>query len=429
MNSTRRRLVASMVTVVCIAFGSSCGGDEEAIPGAVDVFGSLRGTDADLFVESLRSAPTLRNIDISYIGSQNFVDDLTTRVENDGDPPDIALIPQPGLIREFLEDGSIVPLDDATLASLDENLNPAAIALGEIEGTMVAVPYRLTAKSLVWYRPDVFAEHGWSVPQDLDGLVDLVDRIAESGELAPWCFSIESGSATGWAATDWIEDWMLRRPGPEAYDRWVAGETDFSAPSVQTALESFRSLVLEPGRVADDTRSIVLTSVEEQAAIFGADDAPCAMYKQADLALDWFPPELDVGSDGAVDFFVFPADTDPAPMLVGGFLAVAFVDRPDVNEVMRALASPAGSSVWRRAGTFLGPIESDDADTSVTGRLNTLLRDGREVRFDGSDSMPPAIGSGLFWDLISDWIAGSVTSEELAATLDEAFEEADTAIR
>lgn len=414
----RRRLVVAGVLAGLLL--SACSSSGDGTTEVVDIFGGIRGDDADLFVESLRSAPSLASIDVDYVGSQNFVDDLLARVELDGDPPDIALVPQPGVIRELQRQGALVDLDPATLAALDEHLGPQPRALGQLDGEQVAVPYRLTAKSLVWYRPQQFAEAGWSVPTSPADLDALIDEILASDDIAPWCFSIQSGAATGWPATDWIEDLLLSRAGPDAYDAWVGGELASQSDTVTDAISEFQRLVLGRGRAEGGTRAVLTTQVETTAERF-ADGAPCALLKQADLALDWFPDGTTIGPDGDIDFFLLPSDDQPTPLLVGGFLAVAFDDRPEVHAVMRALASPEGSTVWRAQGTFIGPIDVEAGDTAE--RITALFGDGRTLRFDGSDSMPADIGTSLFWSEVTSWISGSSTLEQMTVRLDDAFAE------
>lgn len=419
---SRRRSPAAAAVVTGALLLAACASSDEPSAEPVDIFGGLRGVDADLFVESLRGAPSLEAIDIDYVGSQDFVDDLIARTENDGDPPDIALVPQPGVIAELVEQGLVVDLDDETLAAIDEHLTAQSKALGQLDGRQVAVPYRLTTKSLVWYRPQQFADEGWAVPTSLDELSALVEEIGSVEGRFPWCFSVQSGAATGWPATDWIEDLLLRLAGPEIYDGWVAGDVESQSEAVTASMQEFQRLVLDRGRTDEGTRGILTTLVEDSAHRF-ATGAPCVLYKQADLALDWFPDGTEIGPDGDVDFFVLPADSEPAPILVGGFLAVAFDDRPEVDAVMRALASPEGSAAWREEGTFVGPIGVESGPTAE--RLTSLLADGRTLHFDGSDSMPAPIGTSVFWGEVTRWISGAATLDQMTANLDAAFAERD----
>jgi hypothetical protein len=142
-------------------------------------------------------------------------------------------------------DAGFSPLADETIdANVEYRFERSDLAP---EGIAFLMPYQTRVKSLVWYRPDVFEEHDWAIPDTLAGLHELVDEIAGS-DVAPWCLTIESGSSTGWAASDWIEDLMLRRAGPDTYEQWMLGALPFTDESVREAVAEFDDLVLARSR-------------------------------------------------------------------------------------------------------------------------------------------------------------------------------------
>ena len=172
---------------------------------AIAVFGPYRGVEADNFAASLRGFEEATGIAVNYTGSADFVSDLRQRVESGLDAPDVAVIPQPGVIAELVDRGAAVPLGAATLAAIDQHYGQRAADLTAGSDAYVA-PYRVSAKSLLWYRPDVFEQQSWSVPTTLDELVELVERIEDDQDdstapISPWCFAMASGSATTSAST------------------------------------------------------------------------------------------------------------------------------------------------------------------------------------------------------------------------------------
>ncbi len=415
-----RRAVAVGCVLGALA-AASCSGDDGAHREQVEIFGSYRGRDADLFVESLRAVPTLRDVEIRYTGSRDFVADLRSRVLDDADLPDIAMVAQPGVVRELVDAGTVEPLGTSTIAALDEHYTEEARALGQVEGEQLGVPYRLTAKSLVWYRPSVFAAHGWTVPTTWDELVTLVEDIDATEDIAPWCFAIQAGTATGWAATDWVEDIVLVREGPEVYDRWVDGEVPFADADIEDAFDTFQALVLSSGRSAGGRETILQTPVDKVAKWLVEDPPPCALYKQADFALGWFPDGISIGPEGDVAWFVLPGvEPDHTSVVVGGDVAVAFDGRAAVEAVMTVLASPEGSAAWRRSSPFVSPLESvlDEQTPGPIAEIAAAVAAADVVRFDASDSMPAAVGTTPYWEAITRWIAGSIDFQRLAEDLD-----------
>lgn len=425
-----RRTVAVTLAGVLAATVAACGSSEATTSdaGAIDVFGPYRGNEADRFAASLRGFEQTTGIEVNYTGSADFVSDLRQRVERGLDAPDIAIVPQPGFVSELVERDLAVALSDTTLAAIDEHYGTRTETLTRPAPGYTA-PYRISPKSLVWYRPDVFEQYGWEVPATFDELELLAERIgqqdlgSDGAPIAPWCFTMAAGTATGWAATDWVEDVVLRIDGPAVYDRWTAGELPWDSPEVRAALARVDDLVVATGRSAGGLRSILQVDVDlASEPMF--DDAPgCAMYKQAAFAESWFPNDVEIGTD--VDFFVLPGQdpATPAPMLVGADSLVQFSDDDRVGELMTYLVSPDGGREWAKRGGYLSARTSIDIETYHTDtdrRFAELLLDGRVLRFDASDLMAPDIGAGLLWNEITAWVAGTSSTDVFVTTIDEA---------
>jgi len=139
---------------------------------------------------------------------------------------------------------------------------------------------RLSLKSLVWYRPEEFDRLSLEVPATLSELEEMVVEMREQGA-TPWCFGLAAQGAAGWAATDWIEDMVLRMSGPDIYERWMAGDVAFSDPAIREPFEAFRSLVLVPGSVAGGIPGVLRTSVSDSASGLFGEPADCVLHRQA----------------------------------------------------------------------------------------------------------------------------------------------------
>lgn len=420
--------IRSIGMVCALGFGllSACGGgesstDTEATP-AVEIFGPFRGVEAELLASSLEPFEQSTGTPIRYTGTGAFTADLEAQLRA-ADPPDIALIPQPGVVAELADAGTLAPLSPETLAALETNYSDQARALAEIDGVAVGVPFQLSLKSLVWYRPEVFDRLGLSIPESLDELSALADQIEGEG-LAPWCLGIEAQASTGWVATDWTEEMVLRLAGPDTYDAWIEGDTEFGDASIAESYEAFRELALVPGRSAGGIAEILRTSHQASPLGLFGDSPQCAMHRQASFVINSMPPDLDFGPDGDIHFFEFPGSSsaEAAPLLVGSVLAVSFDDRPEVAAVMSHLADPASTRVWAEAGGFIRPHSTVDLNEipPVDRAATELIRAAEILRADASDAMVPSVGSGLLWSEITSWVAEEITYEELAQTVDEA---------
>ena len=411
-------LAAALVLAACL------GDDPNEDTSTVRVFGPYVGVDADRFAGVLDDFENSTGIDVVYTGSTDFVDDLRQRAGS-ARRPDVAMVPQPGVIDDLIERDAIVTLPESVRETVTANHDDDTFGNTGWNPRYV-VPYRRAVKSIVWYRPELFRTEGWSVPTTMPELRVLVEEIAERDDIDPWCFSIFSGTATGWPATDWVEDLVLRRAGPELYDDWAAGRLSWQHPGIRTAFEEFQTLVLDDERSFGGIRSVLQTDVTRASEPLLSDPPGCVLYKQASFAEEWLPAEVAVGPGQDVDTFVLPGlQPDASPIVTSGDGAVQFEERPNVNRLMDFLASPAGGEAWADAGGFVSALSSVDI-TSYFGAVDAgfaeVLLDDGVSRFDASDVLPADVGSGLLWRRITSWIEGTITLDELLTSIDAALD-------
>ncbi len=336
-----------------------------------------------------------------------------------GNAPDIAYVPQPGLVRQLVATGAAVPAPEGASTNVDEFFGEDWKAYGTVDGKFYAAPLGANMKSLVWYSPAEFEEAGYEVPTTLDQLKELSDQIAEDGK-KPWCAGISSGEATGWPVTDWHEDMMLRLHGPEVYDQWVAHEIPFDSPESTEALDAVGEFLKNDDYVnggLGDVRSIATTTFQD--AGLPILDGNCSLHRQASFYAANWPEGTEVAEDGDVFAFYLPGQTeDEKPVLGGGEFVLAFSDEPAVQAFQAYLASdlwannkadatPQGG--WVTANTGVDP----EKFTSPIDRLavETFQDEASVFRFDGSDQMPAAVGSNAYWAQATNWITGQSTEE------------------
>jgi alpha-glucoside transport system substrate-binding protein len=288
---------------------------------------------------------------------------------------------------------------------------------------MAGVWHRFNGKSLVWYPKAIFDEAGYTVPTTWDELMALTQQIADDGDTA-WCIGIESGAATGWPATDWIEDIMLRTTSLENYDAWTTGDLPFDSPEVRNAVEVMSEIWLNEAYVYGGTAAIVSTFFGDAPAPMFEDPPRCWLHRQGNFITSFFPAGTEAGVD--YDFFYLPPIDDAygRPFLVAGDIMAMFNDRPEVRAVMEFFTTGESVREWLAAGGALSP--HNDADLSWYGNdvergIAELVRESTSVRFDGSDLMPGEVGAGSFWKGMTNYIAGTTDLDTSLQEIDAAW--------
>ncbi|GAA3255390.1 ABC transporter substrate-binding protein [Dactylosporangium siamense] len=434
---SRRRRAFALAGVAALALAAAACGDSGSDTGStsadkpecapyaqykvdkkktVSIYATIRDAEADKLTSSWKQFEECTNIKIEYEGSGEFETQIKVRADG-GQPPDIAVFPQPGLLASFATKGQLKELPAPVKANLDKNWSKDWAKYATVNGKVYGVPLGANVKSLVWYSPQLFKEKGYKVPTTWDEMIKLSDDIAATG-IKAWCAGIESGDATGWPATDWIEDIVLRDQGPDVYDQWVNHTIPFNDPRIVSAAERTASILKNPKYVGNP-KTIVTTSFQEGG--LPVKDKKCGLHRQANFYSNQWAKGTNVAEDGDVFAFYFPA-VDPAkgkPVLVAGEFVSAFSDREEVVKVQTYLASAEWANSKAKLGDWISANKNLDVSL-VTGSIDKLsvkiLQDPATVaRFDGSDLMPAAVGSKSFWTGMTDWINGT---KDTKATLD-----------
>lgn len=336
-----------------------------------------------------------------------------------GNPPDIAIVPQPGLLRQLVATGKAKPAPAETVANVDKFFSKDWKAYGTVNGTFYAAPQNASMKSLVWYSPKEFKDKGYTVPTTLDGLKALSDKIAATGK-KPWCAGIGSGEATGWPVTDWMEDFMLRLYGPQEYDKWVTHKIAFNSAEPTAALNAVGEYLKNDKYVnggLGDVKSIATTTFQDGGLPIL--QGKCSLHRQASFYAANWPAGTKVAPDGDVFAFYLPGKTAAdKPVLVGGEFLLAFADRPEVKAFQTFVASDTWANLAAAGGGGRSVTPNKGVDVSkcncseIDKLAFSVLRDPKAVvGFDGSDTMPAAVGSDSFWKQATSWITGQSTKD------------------
>ncbi len=350
---------------------------------------------------------------------------LGTRIAG-GDAPDVALLPQPGLLAQFVEDGAVTAVSEEVAAAVDENYSEVWRELGSVDGELYGVWFKAANKSTVWYNTGVFEDAGATVPEDFDGLVETAGTIADSG-VTP--ISVAGGD--GWTLTDWFENVYLRVAGPEMYDQLTAHEIPWTDPSVITSLETLAELWTAENVVGGNSGAQQVLFPDSVEAVF-SDEPSGAIVFEGDFVAGVIADSTNsvVGEDA--DFFPFPSiDGSPESVVGGGDVAVALTDSEAAMALLEYLATPASAEIWAELGGYISPNENVDTsvypDDTTRAIAEALVGAADNLRFDMSDQMPPAFGGtpgAGEWAILQNFLADPSSVDATAAALEAAAAEA-----
>jgi alpha-glucoside transport system substrate-binding protein len=258
----------------------------------VTMAGPFTDNDAVKFDESIKAFEEKTGIDIQYEGSKEFEASIGIAIDG-GNPPDIVDFPQPGLLKTFVKKGKVIDLTNIINQDwLKKNYNQSWLDMATMEAPngkiMAGIWGRVNGKSLVWYPKEEFDKAGYKIPQTWDELMALTEQIAKDGDTA-WCIGIESGAATGWPATDWIEDIMLRTTSLENYDKWVAGELKFDSPEVRRAIDVMTKIWFNDAYVYGGRKAIPSTFFGDAPKPMFDNPPKCWLHRQGNFITTFFP--------------------------------------------------------------------------------------------------------------------------------------------
>jgi len=397
--------------------GGNGGGEENT--GSVNVLAAVEPEEADaingIFDEHI-------NADAEFTAeieaSGNFEEQVQIRAE--GGTLDVILLPQPGGVVDHAESGNAISLEDLGFdtAEMEATFGEYFMSLGEFEGEHYGIPTNINLKSMVWYPKDDFDAAGYEVPTTYDEMIALSDQIKADGG-TPWCVGFQSEGSTGWPATDWMEDIMLRTAGPDVYDQWVTHEIPFNDPAVVGAGEIFGEIMFTEGYVLGGAENTPSVPFGDAPAPMFNDPPACWLHRQASFINAFFPEGSEAGVD--YDWFPFPP-IDQEGTLFAGELAVVFSNRPEIVDFLEGFMGEEVQCAMGgvEASSRISPnvnVGPDCYANEILADASVVLTDALEAgtgRFDASDLMPTEVGAGSFWSEMMAYVQGGPDSLQTA---------------
>jgi len=359
------------------------------------------GAEQDAFQKVIDEFQKQTGAQVTYTSTgDDIATVLGTRLQG-GSPPDVAFLPQPGLLYGLAEQGALIPLDDVIGDKMGDNYVPIWKELMTVDGKLYGLVFKAANKSTMWYNTGVFQNAGVQPPATWDDLLKTADTISASG-VPP--FSV--GGADGWTLTDWFENVYLRVAGPDKYDQLTKHEIPWTDDSVRQTLTELQK-VFASDLLAGGTTGALQTDFPTSVTNVFTDPAKAAIVYEGDFVAGVITAQTKAKLGTDADFFDFPSINDsPSSVVVGGDSAVMMKDTPVARAFVQFLTDPKPSEIWASVGGFSSPnksVSSDAYPDDISRRAAASLANAEQVRFDLSDLTPPAFGGtpskGMWQDL------------------------------
>ncbi|MFD8566328.1 ABC transporter substrate-binding protein [Streptomyces sp. NPDC057694] len=424
----RRAAVALAVGSLTLAL-TSCGGDDDSdkpsgndsskspasslqlpkLDGkTLEIAAVWTGDEQKNFKQVLAEFEKRTGAKVTFVPAQDPIINFIGSKVAGGSPPDVAMLPQPGAIKQAVDKKWAKPLDKDVQAELAKNYSTGWQDLGKVDGKSYGAYYKAANKSLIWYNTAVFENAAAKEPKTWKEFLATCQALYDSG-VTP----VSVGGADGWPLTDWFENIYLSQAGPEKYDQLAAHKIKWTDPSVKQALTTLAQLWGKSDYLAGGNKGALGTeftkSVEQ--TFTGGDQPKGAMVYEGDFVqVNIQQTKAKVGTDAKV--FPFPAVGDQAPVVSGGDAAVIFKDSPAAQALVKFLASPDAATIQAKLGGYLSPNKNVPLSAYPNAVQRTIAKalvdSGDSFRFDMSDQTPQAFGGTPGkgeWKALQDFLA------------------------
>jgi alpha-glucoside transport system substrate-binding protein len=399
----------------------------QKIGGTVDILAVWSGSEQDSFLAVLKPFEDATGVKVQYEATRDINAVLTTRVEG-GNPPDIAGPPSAGQAASWAAEGKVVDLTNVVdMAQMKQDYAQSWLDLATSpDGKLFEIFTWSALKGPIWYNPKTY--DGPNPPKTWDELEAWAKQKADSGT-TPWCIGLESGAASGWPGTDWIEDIVLRQSGPEKYDQWYQGKLAWTSPEIKSAFQQFGSVATDPKMVNGGPASELTLNFGNGGDALFTNPPGCFLHHQATFITDFFTkntPTVKPVTD--FNFFGFP-DINPqyagTVEVVGDSLSM-YKDTPQARALIKYLTSPEAQSIWVMRGGKLGVnkrVPPEAYPDELAKKAGAIIASAKTVRFDASDLMPDAMNQA-FWKAILDYVQSPGDLDSILANLDSVQKDA-----
>jgi alpha-glucoside transport system substrate-binding protein len=431
-----KRAALVLMVVLFSSFLAFGGGTKEStapaaggkIGGSVTVLGVWGGSELDIFNALSQAFTDQTGVKVEFEGTRDIDAILTTRVAA-GNPPDLAGLPGPGKMSEFGRQNKLVDLSSIVdMAQMRKVYAQGWIDLGSVNGNLVGIFTKAALKGLIWYDPKNLQAAGLSIPTTFDRLMSESQSVAAKGT-TPWAIGLESGAASGWTGTDWLEMIFLRMFGPDKYKQWYNGKLAWTSPEVKSVWQTWGKIVADPTMAYGGSQYVLSTNFGSAFTPLFQNPPQAFFHYQATFIQGFIQkqyPDLKPVDD--FNFFSFPAiDAKYGKGVeIAGDLFGMFKNTPQSAAFLKYMVSKEGQDFWVKGAAGISPnrdVPMTDYPDALSKNAAQILTSADIAVFDASDQMPSKMNTA-FWSAIMSYVANPGQLDSILADLDKVQKDA-----
>jgi alpha-glucoside transport system substrate-binding protein len=440
MKAHRYTFLLTLVLALALAMvAAGCGGDDdEGDEGAATTGGeAAAGVSGDISILALWTSGEQASfeavldgfkeknpdVNISYKSAEDVAPVLSTAIQG-GNPPDIAAVPNPGLMRQFVESGDLKDIEFAK-DTVQENFSQSWVDLASVDNKLYGVFFKGANKSTVWYNVHAYEDAGIEPAEDWDAFTQNAETLKQSGVPA-WSI----GGADGWTLTDWFENVYIRLAGPEKYDQLTTHEIPWTDQSVKDTLTELQKVFGDSDNIAGGTNGALQADFPTSVTnVFANLTQPkAATVYEGDFVAGVILDETKAKAQTDFNVYDFPSVNGSDPAVVGGGdMIVMFKDNPAAKALVEYLATPEAATIWVKRGGFSSPnknVNPDDYPDEILKSTATALANAETFRFDLSDLQPSRFGGDEMFTILQDFLKNPDSVDQTADKLEAAAKQA-----
>jgi len=379
--------------------------------GSVEVLGTWGGEELASFNAMVAPWQEQTGGVVNFTGTRDLNAILTTRLQANN-PPDIAILPNPGLMQQLANQGDLIALNNfLDMTTINADYSKGWVDLGTVNGNLYTIFMKASSKGTIWYDPKTFTANNWTIPQTWDEMIALSDQIVadQLTPAYPWSIAVSSGAASGWPGADWIDQIFLSKYGPDVSDQWVNHGIPWTDSRIKDAFQMFGQVALTSGYVPGGATAILATNFQDGSYLPFETPPQAAMDYLGDFTAGFIStqfPSLVAGSD--YNFYPFPVINGNYTNAVtgGADLVVAFKDTPAVRSLVEYLSTAAAQDIWVKRGGFTSvnnKVPLSDYPDVVSQNAASQLSSAAIFRFSQDDAMPAAV-ENAYWAAVLSYL-------------------------